>query len=50
MEDIESELAIFCNQTRRSMVGPGFIWLICWLRGSRGDYQTTQERGSLPEN
>ena len=42
MEDKESEPAIFCSQARLLMVGIGYIWLSCWVRGSPGYRQTTQ--------
>ena len=33
MEDMESELAIFCSQARLPVVELGCIWLSCWPRG-----------------
>lgn len=36
-EDVESELAISCSQTRLLVAGLGCIWLSCWLCRFQGD-------------
>lgn len=42
MENMESELVIFCNQTSLSVVVLGCIQPSYRLRGSHGDFQITQ--------
>lgn len=42
MENMETELVIFCNQASLSVMGLGCIRPSYRLRGSHGHFQTTQ--------
>lgn len=50
MENLESELVMFCNQARLPVVGQGSTHLSCWARGSYGDPQITQADARTTHN
>lgn len=49
MRETEPKLSSSCHQTKVLALGPDFIQMRCWPKGSHVNAQTTQDYGYWPE-